>query len=334
MAVWLALLTMTITARSSEQVVTQLVGAWPEHVRDEFSFVTVLGDTAFVIGPGSGLQILDVGDPSNIRLRGRTRVDHHADGENVRHWANGLAVAGARAYVTGSVSQDDPYGGYHRLSNDLTIIDVSAPEMPVVLGRLTCGPDAGYLSFAGESAGADSQPFVILADGEGLEFIDVSDPAAPRGLGEMQYLPTTSSCGVVAGAFAEKDGYLYWRTRHEILVIDATGPTQPQQIGAIPGSFDYVDFCDGYLCAIDCRAPLFGVDRSILSVFDVSIPASPIQLGQCEGLGTTGNMRVSGTRIYALDTTLPKTRTGIHVFQIDDPANPQCGSFYTIHSIE
>ena len=82
----------------------------------------------------------------------------------------GIAAAGSRVFVA-----DQPAG--------LVVLDVSASGSPTVSGRLSLGRDPVTQVFVPDarSTGGAAPAIVCIVSGrEGLQVVDVSDPAAPR----------------------------------------------------------------------------------------------------------------------------------------------------------
>ncbi len=86
--------------------------------------LAVVGQVAYLAAGDNGLQIVDVGDPTRPVLRGKVAL-------SPEHYANGVAVAGGVAYVSGS------FAGAGAGTNQLFTVDVRNPAQPAVLGSRT-----------------------------------------------------------------------------------------------------------------------------------------------------------------------------------------------------
>lgn len=175
--------------------------------------VSLSGDYAYVADKNGGMRIIDISDPANPSLAATTTFSDYA-------W--GLTVSGDYAYVAeGSVGLQtvditDPeapvtsglwhsstYGtardaviegdrAYVAGSNYcLEVIDVSSPTSPSYVTYHSTPPsNARKVAVSGD--------FAFVADDQGIEVADISDPAAPAAAG----LCETGAYGVaLAGEF-------------------------------------------------------------------------------------------------------------------------------------
>ena len=116
--------------------------------------VAVSGDHAFVADYGSGLQVIDISDPTSPALLG----SYDTPGTALR-----VAVTGDYAFVA-----DDASG--------LQVIDISYPTSPTLLGSYDTPGGARSVAVSGDHA--------FVADlSSGLQVIDISDPTSPALLG-------------------------------------------------------------------------------------------------------------------------------------------------------
>jgi hypothetical protein len=233
--------------------------------------VALSGNYAYVADYRSGLQIIDISDPSNSTFKGSYDTPNKARGvalsENYAYvadyrsglqiidisdpsnptfkgsydtpnYALGVAISSIYAYVTG---------------NGLHIIDVSNPSNPTFKG-----------SYPGGGLGvALSGNYAYGADGSGLQIIDISDPSNPTFKGS--YDTPDQAYGV-----ALSGNYAYvadWNSGLQI--IDISDPSNPTFKGsydtlyafgvAISGNYAYVaggdDYSSGFLQIIDINNP-------------------------------------------------------------------------------
>jgi ELWxxDGT repeat protein len=209
----------------------------------------------------TGLEILDISDPTAPTLRGRYATPGLAEG--------GVELVGNIAYFVN--------GG-----DGLVIVDVSDPATPRWLGTCT----------------APSQPYNVkvrgglayVADFGGmLEIINVSDPTTPVCVGQY-----TASQGVLDVEVVGHLAYLAeWNQQLEI--VDVSDPTSPAAVGSCPLPGSALD-----LQVIGDRAYVAAYIGGF-QVVDVSDPASPLLLGGYATTGWAFGVEVVGNLAYVVN---------------------------------
>jgi hypothetical protein len=198
-----------------------MLGAWK---------VVLSGNYAYV-ADRTGLQIIDISDPSNPTFKGSYNTPGHA---------HGVALSGNYAYVAAEHS-------------GLQIVDITDPSNPTLKGSYNT-PGRAY-------GVALSENYAYVADDySGLQIIDVSDPGNP----------IFKSSYDTSGYFFEvalSGNYAYVANKNfGLQIIDVTNPSNPTFEGlygtpgeawgiAVSGSYAYV--ADGYsgLQIIDVTNP-------------------------------------------------------------------------------
>ena len=158
--------------------------------------VTVSGDHAFVADYGSGLQVIDISDPTNPTLVGT--CDTPGD-------ALCVTVSGNHAFVAD-------------YSSGLQVIDISDPASPVIVG--TCDtPGLAYgVTVSGDHA--------FVADrSSGLQVINISDPTNPTIVG------TCDTPGYAWDVTVSGDHAFVADRSSGLQVIDISDPTNPTLVG-------------------------------------------------------------------------------------------------------
>lgn len=204
--------------------------------------VAVAGSTACLIG--GGLDVFDVGDPSSPLHVGHLALPGSGQ-------ISGLAMDGTRAYVA------------RREPVRLDVVDVSDPTQPSLVA--SSGPTF-----------ADRQLFDLVVEGstawltrgvDGVVKLDVSDPAAPTILAELDTpgqavaIATDGTTAYVADSSAG------------LRVLDLPTGGTATEIHAIddtPGAVDAVTIVDGLA---------YLVSRNGVEVLDVTDPAEPVLAG-------------------------------------------------------
>jgi hypothetical protein len=161
--------------------------------------VQVVGNYAYVADRDSGLQIIDISNPTTPTLKG----NYDTSG-----YAYGVQVVGNYAYVA------DDYSG-------LQIIDISNPTTPTLKGNYDTSSFALGVQVVGN--------YAYVADYySGLQIIDISNPTTPTLKGN--YDTSSYAIGVqVVGNYAYvADAY------SGLQIIDISNPTTP----TLKGNYD------------------------------------------------------------------------------------------------
>ncbi len=264
--------------------------------------VAVSGDYAFVADQTSGLQVIDISDPTNPSLTG----SYDTPGS-----ACGVAISGDYAYVA------DHGSGLH-------VIDISDPANPSLAGSYNTSGNADGVSVSGD--------YAYVSDGSfGLQVIDISDPTNPSLAGSYT-TPGTAIGVTVSGNYAYVADHVSGLT-----VIDVSDPPNPSFAGsyntpgnswavAISGDYAYVADEGSGLQVIDISDPTspslagtydtpgtaYGVsvtgDYAYVSDFgsglhaiDISDPANPALLESYVTPGTAMSSAIAGEYAYVAD---------------------------------
>ena len=244
---------------------------------------------AFVADRGSGLQIVDVSDPSQPKLVGG--CDTPGD-------TFGVYVKGNYAYVT-----DGSVGG-------LRIIDISDPTNPVFTGWY----DTPGTTTARRLEVVDN--LVYLPDGaSGLQIIDVSDPANP-------VLAGAWTLNGVAGVDVI-DNYAYLAAGGRLDILDISNPSAPNRVGGwevspngptcicVVGDYAYVG------------APYTGFDGN-LYIIDISDPLNPALVSKFDTPDWDNMIKVVGNYAYNANDNNGQLR----IIDVSDPENPDLVSVF------
>ncbi len=230
----------------------------------------------------------------------------------------------------------------------LTILDVSDPDGPSVLGKTALLP--GIV----QAIHVRSTYAYVVAPLFGLGVVDISDPTAPVEVGICN-TPGEPQDIAVAGDYA----YVVGGSTGGLRVIDVSNPTAPVEVGFCdtPGSAhdvaldrDYAYVADGTggLRVVDVSTPTHPVEVGIFSstdsaisivvmgnyayavftsgalrVVDISDPAAPTLVGIYWGLGRAESLAVIGGYAY-----VAAYEDGMRVVDISDPAHPAAVSSY------
>ena len=192
-----------------------------------------------------------------------------------------------RVYVT-----SDEFG--------LSVVDVSHPAAPVVLG-------AAIPDFAGSKVAVSGPLALVVGAGQfGLVVLDVQDPSTPT--------PIASLSGEFTGvAMAGQYGYaLLWDSvagRYNLKVIDLRVPATPAIVGS-------VQVTGGQGVKVVGSLAYVAAATSGLQIVDVSNPAAPWIVSTRDTPGSARAVAVANGYAYVADNT------SIQIIQVSNPASP------------
>jgi hypothetical protein len=292
--------------------------------------IDVVGDFAYVACRNSGLQIVDVSDPTSPEDMGRLAIP----AEDFTTEFIAVHVVGNLAYLKASSVNGSP---------GLRIVNVSDPAAPYMVNSLGLyGQNYGlglfvadgYVYVSDENYGLyvadvsptaspgfissyveqDFYPDAVAATGDyayvlddyfGLRVMDVTTTPAPTLLGTAD-LPGTSPKLVLEGNLAYVADYA-----GGLQIVDVTDPSSPGVIGSVAPPGDQNDVAvQGTLAYL--ASPTMG-----LQIVDVSDPTAPFQRGSVNPPGTTRGVAVDGDHAY-----LACMFNGLQVADISNPDAP------------
>ena len=226
----------------------------------EASSVSVVGTTAYVADYSLGLQIIDVTNPQNPVLLG----SYDTPGR-----ARSVFVVGTTAYVA------DGWSG-------LQIIDVTNPQNPVLLSSYNTPDNAKSVTVVGTTA-------YVADESTGLQIIDVTNPQSPVLLGSYNTPGNASSVAVINTTAYVADGSA------GLQIIDVSNPQIPVLLESIlPHATSYI-----YTCTVQGnRLYVSDYNWNEISIYDISIPQSPVLLHIYAWNLSTENMCINGNTLY------------------------------------
>ena len=255
---------------------------------------------AWVADGNSGLQIIDISDPTNPKYK-NARTDLGSVLSLTVSWVYIYAIADTYLYIIlGDPKTAQVYGTYNSICKGysvavsgnyaylvdewlgLQIIDVRNKNDPKVEGFYRTDGYAHDVAVSGN--------YAYLANyTSGLCIIDISTPDSPKLAGI--YDTPGHACGVaVSGNYAYvADG------SSGLQIIDVRTPTSPK----LAGNYN----TPGYACdvAVSGNYAYVADGNFGLKVIDVSTPTSPKLAGSYNTPGYAFSMAVSGNYIYVAD---------------------------------
>jgi hypothetical protein len=161
---------------------------------------------------------------------------------------------------------------------------------------------------------AVSGSYAYVGVGPRLVILNVSDPSAPRMVGQTEPLPGAVWDVAVSGGYAYVADEWYGGLR----IIAVSDPAHPYEVGAYdtPGWAVGVAVSGGYAYVAD------GDDG--LRIIAVSDPAHPYEVGFYDTPGSAWDVAVSGGYAYVADDW-----AGLRIIAVSDPAHPyEVGYYY------
>jgi len=282
--------------------------------------VSVRDSVAYLATYESGLQIIDVSDPTRPTRIGS--YDNH-------FYAWTLAVTAGYAYVvdlmTGvriidisdphrplevtsiairavDVAVADNYVFIAAHSDGLHIVDVSNPSQPEDVGFWTQSPyNASLVKLLGNFA-------YVVAEGFGFHIIDISVPSDPHTVGLFRDSGILDMCIQDDIAFVSETG-------GDLRIVSLSDLSNPSQIGFYdgPSSLGYsVKVHGDYAYLLDGRGDIDG-----MRVIDVSDPTLPTELGTYDDPGSAFSIELVGDLAFIADYS-----SGLRIVDISVHTSP------------
>ncbi|MEZ4849530.1 MAG: tail fiber domain-containing protein [Bacteroidia bacterium] len=193
---------------------------------------------------------------------------------------------------------------------------------PVHIGSIS---DNGTTELAGARGiyVSGKYAYVNVWSDDGVEILDISDPANPTHVGAITDNATTELDGAQSIYVSGKYAYVASFLDDGVEILDISDPANPTHVGAIT---------DNVTTALDGAYSLYVsgkyayvasyVDQGI-EILDISDPANPIHVGAIFDNGTTALagaqfIYVSGKYAYVTSWI----DDGVEILDISDPANP------------
>ncbi len=253
-----------------------LLGEYP--TADRVLSVAVAGTHAYILVEGVGLQIIDVSEPTTPMYRGGY------ESSELHGW---LFVVDNTAYF-----YDDDLRG-------IAIVDVASPGALTVLGVHPTGRGVTH------AVVSDGTAFIL--QGNDLEIVDVSVPASPSVLGELEDVARNPRAIAIDSSLAYVSDLI-----DGIAVVDISNVTAPALLGRSQepsSSWDVVS--QGNYAFVG------GGNAGRLYVHDISDPEHPVIAGGAQTTGSAIALAIEGSTIYIADYF-----GGLQIMDISQPLTP------------
>lgn len=317
------------------------LGATPVLLSEAYFFptlaydISIRGDRLLVSDADNGVYQFDVEDPASPELVFTYPIDGRAYGmvRGINEvWVcndePGMQVIKLLYEQRTTLSMWDDYtdtphvvgrDGYLYIAteSDLETRRIDAPGQLTDLGRIETGlrvTDSSAMRISGDRL------YLGTREGRDVSIIDISEPASPVLLGVSR--GQTATTNVLAA-----DGNLVYAASSTLEVRDLTAPAAGVTLSETPLDAGAVDaWLEGDLLYLVLTGDSIGV-------FDVSNPASPVQIGELDDEG----VQYSGI-VVEDDLAYCITLSGVvRVIDVSDPSSPsifgEAGNFGQLHDI-
>jgi len=139
-----------------------------------------------------------------------------------------------------------------------------------------------------------SANLAFLAEGYGLQIVDISNPAAPVALGRYR-TPGNDTLGL------RVQGDLVYLAGETLTIVDVSNPSEPHLVGTFPEGGTRLDLMGSLAMVATYQG---------LQVVDVSAPASPVSVGSKAIDGGASDVQVVGDLVY-----LAAAKAGVQVYR-------------------
>jgi hypothetical protein len=296
--------------------------------------VAVAGNVAYTTAYWAGkLTAIDLSSPSNPTILGSTPSTPSLEN------GTDVTIAGPYAFVTSKNRNASPSSNDDGTGNSLTIVDISKPSAPSVLGTVTnaANPNelfgaysvavSGHYAFVAYQGNLNGQPGTPGTTSGGFTVIDITSPGSPSVVanrdngslpsGQANFLQHATSVAI-SGNYA----YVTAFYGHRLTVIDISTPTSPSIVTSLSDSThlmnpNNVAVAGNYAYVADQTNPT-GVQFSIVNI---SNPAAPFVAGSLSNtlLDNAYTLRVRGNFAYLV----AKNSSVMAVIDVSNPAAPQ-----------
>jgi len=273
-----------ISDPSNVQYVSRFVSVPVEHPPTDVAGVR--GSRLFTTQAFDGLVAFDVSDPQNVSEAAAFSPKT----------PEAIAIKDNYAYVVSYWYAGSTTGGIQRL----VVMDLTDPNNPVEVNNLPLATGDYFPSWSGHLSLSGDHLYVLQDDG--LRIYDIADQVNPLQVGLLA--PPTLSPPFDDLFVTEDYAYI---TGTDLNIVDISNPAAPSLKGVYPGS---TSFNPQAVFVQDSTAYI--THATGISVLDVSVPDSPVLLG--DSAGFTGPFIVvrdgyayieSGGNILALDVSDP-----------------------------
>ncbi|MBP7688406.1 MAG: hypothetical protein KA765_10875 [Thermoflexales bacterium] len=217
---------------------------------------------------------------------------------------------------------------YVGLSSEFSIIDIANPAWPVRLGSLMFEDNDYWVRDIIRKIVLTGHYAVVATEDGRVRLIDVSDPAQPVVVGEIQVTDYIID-------LAADDQYVYLlggggTITNGLRIIDISDPAMPVLTGFFPGTYFY-----SYVAVSGSYAYLWE-DYGKIHTLDLSDPAHPIKIGESSiAGGWVWDMVADNQAVYVVteDSFIEPYSATLHLLNATQPATLTHISTVTLHAL-
>jgi hypothetical protein len=265
--------------------------------------VQVRDNYAYVAAGSPGLVVVDISDPAQPVKVGQFQAA----------WADGLVIDGDTLYLADQI-------------DGLYVLDISNPKKPAQVGLLSV--ELFQQSVPSQRNMVLQNGKIFLANGnQGMLVVEASAQPALAGKYDTPLPGADWHVRVdknVAWVIADTLG---------LYAVDVADPSQPKQLGVATSRISSAARTPRGLAIAGQYAYIADINNGF-SVYDVSDPAAPNELGRVEKPQGMTDVAVSGNYAYvSVEEHEKRERRGLLVFDVSEPSQPhQVGFVNTDHS--
>lgn len=270
------------------------------------SHAVVVRDNFACVGEGSKLTILDISDPGEPLLIGKTAP--------LPGIVESITLAGNFAYV---ISRGFPID-----NSGLSIINIADQAEPVETGFLPVLLEL----YNHEISVAINGKYVYVSNSDsGVTIIDVSNPNQPMQAGFYALIGVRDI--VIAGDYA----YLA-ADSSGLLILNVSNPVQPMEVGRIPGDSPWYGWWPTGVAVAGSHAYVttsgFRGEGGGLSVVNIANPAEPVVVAFKDTFGPARAVAIDGNFAYVTG------EHGLAFFDVSSPTDPvNAGNFDLFYNL-
>ncbi|MBN2431316.1 MAG: hypothetical protein JXQ27_07565 [Acidobacteria bacterium] len=313
--------------------------------------VSARGNTLFV-GKLGGFWILDASSPADIKLLSSVRYTNEQEGtvpaliptnDALYVSVQGFYISRLEIYDIANLAKpvqesslELDYGFYRMLlsgnmlvgmnrkvtinvqdevfqhDGTLRIVDVSDLHNPVILSEESMNGLISCFQLA------ESKLYISLEE-HGLKVMDVSDWGQPAIIGAYND-SHDARCVARNGNITYVGG-----DDRGIQVLDTSRPESPLVLNQVDFQSPIVDMSitGQHLVVLHGFLNLYGAYHG-LRIFDISLPASPVEIGRISGLPVVQDIQCLGDWLYVACYD-----SGVYIYNLTDPTTPELAAIYT-----
>ena len=277
--------------------------------------IAVAAGVIMVTGRNGIIRTIDASDDAHLRELARLDAE--------LPWCERIAVGARHVYVV----------NWNRAApaNSLTVVDVSTPAKPVVVGGYTFpndGRDRAIIDLAVQGTRLYVLTWIQDVSGE-LHVLDLTNPTSPR-LEAVADLGKAVGHGlIVRGNFAYVAAYINGELRRLLQVVDLGAPAGPRLIGTAEVAPAGPSYEGPPTLALLGHYVLLGISNGT-AVIDVQDPARPALLSRFQVANTIDVRAVAASQAngYYAYRTNPEIKLHLGTIDISDATAPQlAGTF-------